>query len=966
MGNCLISNKKEEDAAATAEQNIAPPAAAPNGGVAAGEVKIEESVGPEESGRDSRAALLADSGLDFFLAVGSLVPFAGKFCDLLAALKKRIQDIEDTIDDAKEVIAWAKKQEALFEVIKEATSKSINNLVLRDGEHRGGDDEVVRLWDLDIAGEVEVETAQLDEEAKKRRDEVIAELVERGAAADLAARAFAVCSDDVHGCLDWYSAQLKRAQREVDVLYMPDFIHQVKLQVQVHEGKNVLVGFAPASFKGWKSLDETLQNSFKRPTDAAVRWAAENAWEKMTALKNIADAIDFPIKYNCRWCSSMCRAELFKDPFKDAYKAANNATSNLTEALSGSMYMDVKTLLAQTQRQTAILLQLKGDPQKTKDFRNALCCKWDGATSSHNVKNKAAADKFRAQILQPGRAGINSEGVNIELREFLGSCSQAKLRLLELTDHQKEKLDELRGGKVTLLLAPAGGGKTFVAIQRMALYLDWGGEAVLFVARNESLALFVCKWLAVMRDSEEDVLKRVHVLVAPFEDGPRRVRVETAGGQRRLVFKTRDEDTAYGLVVVDEAHHLVNNDDDEANDDDEGVLESKGDEGIAESPGALRAQLTKIGAAQKHLLFLADASQATDSVPFERKMSSLVKHLQEPVRKVALSEVVRSTKRIVAGAAAFQLEEGRIYEKKLFMSTLTLEPGMPLLPLTFRMSDGVDVSECYASNILIALNTVRCELLDTTCHSCQPGAELTDLDDCVAIVCPDKEFVDRLRKPLKRALAERFELVTAATASAVLERSAEAKPWLVLDSVDNMDGLERLIVICVDLDRDIDGGVDVPKTRSRIYRAMTRAELAVAVVNVARPRGWFKFFEHIDFDARREFWGFNAVQKTLAKKSAGDVVKEALVPAGEAVDAPNENPGRERIGSAGHEESKGGIDVVDSDAPTAPRMKRVQCIYDPRLMASPLDAEPSGYQPFEENVSRGVPFFDWAYDTQLT
>ena len=147
MGNCLISNKKEEDAAATAEQNIAPPAAAPNGGVAAGEVKIEESVGPEESGRDSRAARWLDSGTDAVLALGSLVPFAGKFSDLLAALKARIQELGDTIDDAEGVIKWAADQEVFFQKIFKETFKSIKNLVLRDEKYcqRNRDDVVVRL-----------------------------------------------------------------------------------------------------------------------------------------------------------------------------------------------------------------------------------------------------------------------------------------------------------------------------------------------------------------------------------------------------------------------------------------------------------------------------------------------------------------------------------------------------------------------------------------------------------------------------------------------------------------------------------------------------------------------------------------------------------------------------------------------------------------------------------------------------
>ena len=958
MGNCLISNKKEEDAA-TAEQNIAPGAAAPNEGVALGEVTIEESVkGSKESGGDSRVARWLDSGTDAVLALGSLVPFAGKFSDLLAALKARIQELGDTIDDAEGVIKWAADQEVFFQKIFKETFKSIKNLVLRDEKYcqRNRDDVVVRLWDFDVASEVEVE---LDEEAKKRRDGVIAVLVGRGAAVDTVARAFDECGDDVDKCAAWCQAQLERAQREVNAVYNQDFIWKVELHVQVHEEKNVLVGIAPASFEGWKRLDETLRSSFDRPIDDSVRDVAKSARESMIALREIADEIyqsgssnESLLKCSCRWCSSMGRAELFKKQFSDAYRAAEEAVTRLTGALTSSMYVDLimmsrnqKIIMCQnvnTQRQLAeIILILKGilSPQKMEALArvrlpgcevSSIQPNKGGATVRFNPESIAAANKLQEVILNGGSLKeACGEGVSSDLGTFLGSYNHAKLRFTELTHHQQTRLDQLQGHKVALLLAPAGGGKTFIAIQRIADYLTYvGGDAVLFVARNEALALFVCKWLTVVRNSEEDVLKRVHVLVAPFADGPRSVHVETADGRRRLVFgDSRVDATAYGMVVVDEAHHLV--DDDEAND--EGVPESKGDDGIADSPGALRAQLTNIGAAQKHLLFLADASQATDSVPFALKMRNFVQHLRVEVGVVTLSEVVRSTKRIVAGAAAFQLRAGREAE----MSTHGTNPGMPLLAHTFNLAPDDDEFTRYAQEIYNALNAVRCKLFDLEFH----GAKLTDLDDCVAVVCPDEDFVKMLREPLKHALAG-FEFVNAATASAVLEHSADAKPWLVLDSVDNLDGLERLVVICVDLDRDIDGGADVAKTRSRLYRAMTRAELAVAVVNRTPLGVWLEFFEHIELDDNGEFWGFNAEQKKQARKSADDFVEEA--------------PGRGRLASAGHEESKGANDVVDRET----QMKKVNDIWDTTVVTRARRRNPA-YQPFAETVSRGVPILTW-------
>ena len=189
---------------------------------------------------------------------------------------------------------------------------------------------------------------------------------------------------------------------------------------------------------------------------------------------------------------------------------------------------------------------------------------------------------------------------------------------------------------------------------------------------------------------------------------------------------------------------------------------------------------------------------------------SLVELSQDQEVVVAtLSEVVRSTKRIVAGAAAFQLEAGR----KAETSTHSASAGPPLVARVFSLSKGDDSGETYAREVVEALAAIRRQLVD-----------LEDLDDRVAVVGPDEAFIEKLREPLARALGE-FELVDAATASAVLPRAetearASSKQWLVVDTVENMDGLERLVVICVGLDQVIDRGAGVLETRSRLYLSL--------------------------------------------------------------------------------------------------------------------------------------------------
>ena len=128
---------------------------------------------------------------------------------------------------------------------------------------------------------------------------------------------------------------------------------------------------------------------------------------------------------------------------------------------------------------------------------------------------------------------------------------------------------------------------------------------------------------------------------------------------------------------------------------------------------------------------------------------SLVELSQEQGVVVAtLSEVVRSTKRIVAGAAAFQLEAGR----KAETSTHSASAGPPLVARVFTTSKGDDSCLTYAREVVEALAAIRRQLVD-----------LEDLDDRVAVVGPDEAFIEKLRGPLARALGG-FELVDAATA----------------------------------------------------------------------------------------------------------------------------------------------------------------------------------------------------------
>ena len=123
------------------------------------------------------------------------------------------------------------------------------------------------------------------------------------------------------------------------------------------------------------------------------------------------------------------------------------------------------------------------------------------------------------------------------------------------------------------------------------------------------------------------------------------------------------------------------------------------------------------------------------------------------------------------------------------------------------------------------------------------------LHNRLALIVPDAAF----RKDFIAAFRDdRYELIDAESASAcVLGAAAQPgqKETLVLDTVEQFDGLERLIVIAIGLDAPIVEGSDTTlETRSRLYRALTRAHMMALVVNGKLRRGWLEFLGHVKFD----------------------------------------------------------------------------------------------------------------------
>ena len=297
------------------------------------------------------------------------------------------------------------------------------------------------------------------------------------------------------------------------------------------------------------------------------------------------------------------------------------------------------------------------------------------------------------------------------------------------------------------------------------------------------------------------------LLFEPLEDGLRTVEIVNDRVVTSLV-----KNPGFDLVVVDEAHHLYRDD-------------------------KLRALVERqIGASARRLI-LSDLSQSD---------GRLISY-PSPMQEVLLTEVVRSSKRVVAGAMQFQLGgEAKLYTQCHHEST-----GPPLR--TFLFDAGEDRIGKYASETVRAIDAIVSDFSGLSLH------------DRVAIILPNEEFGAKLKPQLETQLGirydGRFEFVKASEAAVVVGGRTKGTEWLLFDTAEQYDGLERLIVIAVGLDAIIgevtSGAGDSVEARSHLYRAITRAHMTVLVVNELLSGGWLEYLslvklEDKPFEAHRE------------------------------------------------------------------------------------------------------------------
>ena len=463
----------------------------------------------------------------------------------------------------------------------------------------------------------------------------------------------------------------------------------------------------------------------------------------------------------------------------------------------------------------------------------------------HALRDEVLEGRFELNLLkalqdQPRKAGAQYTGlllIRADRTQFAEQYERSALSLTELTDHQKDTLELCKGEdghfKAQIhVMAPAGAGKTFLALHIIIDALRCAGPKpkVLFVARNKALCIFVARWVAERAEGKHErdaFLRSLHLLFEDaFQVGPHAVWYVEREGQIATSMPSAGAPSEFDLVCVDEAHHIYRD------------VELR------------RAVEKRVGEASRRVL-LSDISQSRGrDLPYPEGMA-----------EVTLTEVVRCSKRIVQAASTFQLggEEAKLHTQCHHAAT-----GPPVKSFLFELEDGASDEErfsAYTDKVGAALSHVTSSFDGLRLHN------------RVAILVPDAAFRDALKPRLVAAFAEssageqRLRLMDAKEASCMLllhntsmavarhRQESDAGDAIVLDTLENFDGLERLIVIAVGLDAklDADDAEDVLETRSRMYRALTRAHMLALVVNEGVRGGWLEWLNKVRLNKNAAF-----------------------------------------------------------------------------------------------------------------
>ena len=449
----------------------------------------------------------------------------------------------------------------------------------------------------------------------------------------------------------------------------------------------------------------------------------------------------------------------------------------------------------------------------------------------HQLRDAVLSDDLALSLNDALEKGGFAEQLAVDNTCFFQQYAASLLAFSQLTDHQAEKLKELSEylHEDVHLSAPAGGGKTFLAVRHAIIKLRLSSKGkIIFISPNRPLCFHFVHWLlmharsSLPNVSRNQLVQRLVFMHAPYD---RFWRAEIAADSYIVLeeLKAVPPDDLV-LAIFDEAHAIL-----------------RTNHGIFHEVRA------------KCKLMLSDRSQ-----------SFLLETKYPEMRRVNLTEVVRSTKRVVFGANAFRLHDD---EPTKCLGTT----GPPLKSFIFESPEEYDEDFFvqFADHTVKALWFIMCA---------HPSIRL---DRHVALLVPDEEFYRKFRFHLEERLESTFaptynmKLVSFEDSLRFLPEAVHQdgkRDELILDWDSNATGLEALFVVCIGFDVQITGELD-NFTRARLYHAITRAQLQALVVDRLVPGGWLAYLTTLKL--RETPFRLGGAESEINEDAALRVVKDS-------------------------------------------------------------------------------------------
>eukprot|EP00039_Didymoeca_costata_P017503 m.324607 g.324607 ORF g.324607 m.324607 type:complete len:1635 (+) comp16543_c0_seq2:186-5090(+) len=429
----------------------------------------------------------------------------------------------------------------------------------------------------------------------------------------------------------------------------------------------------------------------------------------------------------------------------------------------------------------------------------------------------AAADKKGISVYTGNQitAGVQGHETNDWKKQFLDKMKCASLGTVvflnryynreacEFEWRQSTEVGTKR--RVTVTLEPFNSMVDSAALRSTAQNAHEGYK-ILFVSRNRGLGIYFTKWLLTrlrqryqisFSDATSIIGNHVYVMYGPSfkisaiklfqENFETKLELEDVPTTMRISTKT-----SFDLVIADEAHN---------------ILGAEKIEGVRDI----------VWNAKRTVVLSDDAQSRTSEYALDVPTS----------HEILLEEVVRNSARIVMASQGFCRDD-------VVKVSPNSPRGPPLEPFLFNACQ--NDSERFS-----AYDTCLKNVFDRL-HNDFPGL---DLHDNIALLVPNAEYLSHFTEESLNKLYENYnqniDVVNAITGALLKGTARKPKHFrMVVDSIDEFDGMERMLIIALGLDtaRSVEGC-------SQVYRAMTRAHMKVYVVQEHVVGGWLEWMNNV-------------------------------------------------------------------------------------------------------------------------